>query len=206
MVKPRPCIAPKAMGGSHAIDRQADVMDRTDRCQPPWHGLAAGCVAGACGVLVGHAFDTAKVQAQVGKAAVITKPSQLLRLYRGVLPPLLTTGAMRALYFGVYETIRPAVADARKDLRQDSLQTVFLAGAATGLVVAPVTAPMQRLKLVQQMAPLSLGQSISGLLRGQGIRGLFRGLGLHCALETIGSACCEQLRLGIHAGAILPLP
>ena len=76
---------------------------------PAWHGLAAGCFAGASGVLIGHGFDTLKVQAQVGQK---TSSASLLQLYRGILPPLLTTGAMRSVYFGVYEFTRPSVAHA----------------------------------------------------------------------------------------------
>ena len=155
--------------------------------RPAWHGLAAGSIAGASGVLIGHAFDTAKVQAQVGKSSLIRSPGHVLELYRGVLPPLLTTGAMRSLYFGVYEAVRPAIAHSRRE-REDELATVFLAGGLTGLLTAPVTAPMQRLKLVQQMAPLTIGDTVRRLLRGEGVRGLFRGLGLHCTLEMIGSA------------------
>lgn len=152
-----------------------------------WHGVAAGCVAGASGVLIGHGFDTAKVRAQAGEVVEL----ELRSLFRGILPPLVTTGMMRSFYFGVYETIRPPVAGAW-DWSDDALPTVFVAGMATGLITAPVTAPVQRLKLVQQ---LSSGQYASTrdaamkLVRAEGTRGLFRGLGVHCALETLGSGC-----------------
>ena len=152
-----------------------------------WHGVVAGSVAGAVGVLIGHAFDTAKVQAQVGKDASLapTSPREFLKLYRGILPPLLSTGAIRSLYFGVYEFSRPRVAAGicRPD---EDLGTVFLAGAATGLITAPVTAPMQRLKLVQQVE----GGSLSSCFRRLVVSGgLMHGLGLHSVLETIGSGC-----------------
>jgi len=67
-----------------------------------WDGFVAGAVAGASGTLVGHAFDTAKVIEQVGRSG----PRQTLNirtLYRGVVPPLLTTGFLRSLNFGVFE-------------------------------------------------------------------------------------------------------
>ena len=151
----------------------------------PWHGLVAGCVAGAAGVIVGHAFDTAKVQSQVGSSA----PTKRSMLYRGILPPLLTTGAMRALYFGVYEALRPPIALALGERDGSSLRVVFATGAATGLATAPVTAPMQRLKLIQQVQGGGLLSVLRGIVATSGARGLFRGLGLHCALETVGSAC-----------------
>ena len=54
------------------------------------------------------------------------------------------------------------------------------------MLTAPVTAPMQRLKLVQQVQGGSLRDCFARLMRSGG---LFRGLGLHCLLETIGSGC-----------------
>ena len=158
---------------------------------PAWHGLASGCIAGASGVLIGHAFDTAKVQAQVGNSgakgggATRLTPSSLFTLYRGIVPPLVSTGAIRSLYFGIYEVTRPNVSRLVGH-PEDSVRTVFVAGAATGMLTAPVTAPMQRLKLVQQVQGGSLRDCFARLMRSGG---LFRGLGLHCLLETIGSGC-----------------
>ena len=156
-----------------------------------WHGLVAGLVAGASGVLVGHAFDTAKVQAQVGQSTAAGSGFSLLQLYRGILPPLLTTGATRSLYFGVLETMKPPVA-AALGVRGDAsgaLSVTFVAGAGTGLATAIVTAPIQRVKLIQQTGGGSLLHCVRRLVATSGVRGFFRGLGLHCALETFGSAC-----------------
>jgi len=161
----------------------------------PWHGLVAGCIAGASGVVIGHAFDTAKVQAQVSSGSdsstsSSSKPRALrsvLSLYRGIVPPLLSTGAVRSLYFGVYETFKPLVSTAMgKD--STSLPVVFIAGAMTGAVIAPVTAPVQRLKIMQQVEGGSL-QEVCKRLLASGASGLFRGLAVHCVLETIGSGC-----------------
>ena len=79
---------------------------------PRWLGLVSGGIAGAMGVLVGHAFDTMKVQAQLGGASPAAAPStaplpqRTLALYRGILPPLLTTGAVRAVYFAIFENVK----------------------------------------------------------------------------------------------------
>ena len=153
-------------------------MTAADDAPPVWHGLLAGSVAGASGVLIGHAFDTAKVHAQIGGTPGRLKAVQL---YRGIVPPLLTTGCVRSLYFGVYEKCKQRV--------DDSLPSTFVAAAATGLIVSPITAPVQRIKLVQQVEGGSLAQTAQRLVRASAARGLFRGLGLHCLLETIGSGC-----------------
>ena len=150
--------------------------------EPAWHGFVAGLVAGASGVLIGHSFDTAKVQAQVGKSMDRTS---LLSLYRGILPPLLTTGATRSMYFGVYESIRPRIAEGLHAPSSDRT-AIFVAGGLTGAITAPITAPIQRIKLVQQVEGGGLAVTVRRLVASGT---LVRGLGLHCLLETIGSAC-----------------
>lgn len=158
----------------------------------PLHGFAAGVVAGASGVLVGHAFDTAKVRQQVtareaGVGNAFAGRWSLGLMYRGIVPPLITTGAVRSLYFGTYETLRPAVAQ-RLRTDENSRAAVFIAGCLTGGFIAPVTAPMQRLKLMQQVEGGSLVECTRKLLASpSGALGFFRGLPCHLVLETLGS-------------------
>jgi solute carrier family 25 carnitine/acylcarnitine transporter 20/29 len=141
---------------------------------------------------VGHAFDTAKVQAQIGDGRPSTSKTSFLALYRGVLPPLISTGAVRAVYFGVFEAVKPAATTALGAPRttgDPTLPVVFVAGSITGLLTAPLTAPMQRLKLIQQRTGGSLAAAVRRVITTSGLQGLFRGLGLHSALETFGSGC-----------------
>ena len=154
---------------------------------PRWIGFASGVVAGATGVLVGHAFDTLKVQAQVGAgpsqaASSASEPAlrRVLALYRGILPPLLTTGGIRSIYFGVFENIRASLADS-------SLRATTAAAGVTGLLTAPVTQPFVTLKVYQQVNGGSLPAAVSKIWAARGHRGFFPGFGLHCFLETIGS-------------------
>jgi hypothetical protein len=81
-----------------------------------WHGFVAGILAGVAGVVVGHPFDTVKVRMQTGDLqraqpfpSEVVQRSLLKRatsLYRGILPPLLTTGCLQSLSFGVFENSR----------------------------------------------------------------------------------------------------
>ena len=111
--------APVAPSGARSmVECSAPVAIETARTPPRWIGFASGVVAGATGVLVGHAFDTLKVQAQVGAgpsqpSGATAEPAlhRILALYRGIVPPLLTTGAIRSLYFGVFENLRASLAD-----------------------------------------------------------------------------------------------
>jgi len=159
----------------------------TAKTPPRWIGFASGVVAGATGVLVGHAFDTLKVQAQVGAgpsqpSGATAEPAlrRVLALYRGIVPPLLTTGAIRSLYFGVFENLRASFADS-------SLQATVAAAGCTGLLTAPVTQPFVTLKVYQQVNGGSLPAAVARIWQARGHRGFFPGFGLHCSLETVGS-------------------
>jgi hypothetical protein len=154
-----------------------------------WLGFASGVVAGATGVLVGHAFDTLKVQAQVGHPSSPTSSltfGGVLRLYRGILPPLITTGAIRSLYFGIFENVKRSLS--AKGLVQDaSLLQTTAASAMTGLATAPITSPFVTIKCHQQINGGSLREAVGAIWRHVGPRGFFRGFGLHCSLECVGS-------------------
>ena len=144
------------------------------------HGFVSGVIAGGTGVLVGHGFDTLKVRSQVGAA---DGALSVAVLYRGILPPLITTGAARALYFGIFENakrmLEPGVSEDALSLR-----SVGVAAAATGALTAPVTSPFVTLKLRQQVN----GGSVAQVIRDVGsVGGFYRGFGVHGTLETIGS-------------------
>ena len=183
------------MPASRATRREGEAADAAEaahaveaaKTAPRWIGFASGVVAGATGVLVGHAFDTLKVQAQVGAgpsqpSGATAEPAlhRILALYRGIVPPLLTTGAIRSLYFGVFENLRASLADS-------SLQATVAAAGLTGLLTAPVTQPFVTLKVYQQVNGGSLPAAVARIWRARGPRGFFPGFGLHCFLETVGS-------------------
>ena len=81
----------------------------------PWKGylvpVLAGSVAGACGILVGHPFDSLKVRMQVAKNLAAPKFdfATIKQLYRGMMPPLLTAGFLQAFLFSTYEACKIAV-------------------------------------------------------------------------------------------------
>ncbi len=68
----------------------------------------AGSFAGACGILIGHPFDSLKVRMQVNarlaKQGITMEVAK--QLYRGIVPPLVTAGAMQSLLFLNYENFR----------------------------------------------------------------------------------------------------
>lgn len=154
-----------------------------ERPRNAWAGFVAGVVAGGSGVLVGHAFDTAKVQQQVGGQA---GQMSMKNLYRGILPPLCTTGAVRSLYFGLFEQTKRRL-EAAGGPPGSTAPGVYCCGCLTGALTAPVTAPIMNLKIRQQIHGDSLWSNVRGLLRSSGVSGFYRGLPAHALLETFGS-------------------
>jgi len=73
--------------------------------------LLSGSVAGACGVLVGHPFDSLKVRMQVAKNLIQPKMdlATIKQLYRGMMPPLITAGFLQAFLFSTYEACKAFV-------------------------------------------------------------------------------------------------
>ena len=171
----------------------SEASTSSDASTPPrWLGFASGAVAGATGVLVGHGFDTMKVEAQLGGAASAARPAsepllaRTLALYRGILPPLLTTGGLRSIYFAIFENTKLQLGVSPG--AEAPMRTTVAAAAITGVCTAPVTQPFVALKVWQQANGGSLGEAAAGLTRsGGGVRGFFPGFWLHCALELMGS-------------------
>jgi len=168
------------------------------RSAPAWHGFAAGAIAGATGTLVGHAFDTLKVQEQLGQRRKLTA-STFLTLYRGIIPPLLTTGTLRSLNFGAFEWAKRRLEPERE---QPPLGAVFAAGMFAGALLTPITSPIVNLKISQQVHGGSLHACIAATARG-GWHGFYRGFAFHATCETVGNGAylttyfCAKRGLGL---------
>jgi len=140
--------------------------------------LGAGLLAGASGTIVGHPMDTAKVRLQVGQPFVSFSFRQL---YRGILPPLLTTGIVQSVNFTLYEAGKFRIlVRGRHSERMHSkfgyLRGVFAASAVAGAGISLLTTPIGVLKVQQQIVTESGLWSCARRLVGQhGILVLFRG-------------------------------
>ena len=170
----------------------------------------AGSFAGACGIFIGHPFDTLKVRMQVNRS--LTTPtfnSQLLKqLYRGIMPPLLTAGAMQSILFLNYEYFRVVLrrsdwsqyfsADRRgggsevlhcvdSDGGKSHLSIAFIAGCLSGSLLATISTPISFVKIQQQVASesgiVAVGKEY---VRQNGVRSLYRGATCQVMLESPG--------------------
>jgi solute carrier family 25 carnitine/acylcarnitine transporter 20/29 len=143
--------------------------------------FASGLVAGLSGVLVGHPFDTLKVRMQTG---VHGHPLTLFSVYRGVGPPLLTTGIVQAMNFGLFLSFKETL---ENDGRVHGLPQVFIAAAMAGACISVVTQPSSMLKVQQQVLPRGgMVEQFRAIVVARGMSGLYTGMGPHFLMETIG--------------------
>ncbi len=136
-----------------------------------WADAVAGLAGGVAQVAVGHPFDTVKVRMQAAGGAYSLGVVECLRatvrregalaLYNGVGPPLLGAGACTALLFGVHGRMRAIVRDSMH-VSSPSVQAL-LAGAATGVAMAPVLCPFELVKIRLQVAGTATGPVYSGV-------------------------------------------
>ncbi|CEH19576.1 Mitochondrial carrier protein [Ceraceosorus bombacis] len=137
---------------------------------------------------------------------VIVQDEKLFGLYKGVTSPMLGVAVMNASVFGVYGlAIRCLQASALFGHRDDaegypaepSLAQVFLAGAASGVISALITSPIELVKIREQLDFTPKASSSSHALRPSstmsvvqaiwsegGLRAIYRGLGATCIRDV----------------------
>lgn len=102
-------------------------------------------------------------------------PGQILKqLFRGIGPPLITTGIVQTLNFGVYDTIlrmrRGGVAP-----EDAQLADYFAAGLCGGLTISFLTCPASLVKIQMQTSRAGSSVSYWTILAGMRSRGLANG-------------------------------
>lgn len=145
----------------------------------------AGSVGGACGVVVGHPFDTVKVRLQLADThqtigsvfRAIVGHQGFAGLFRGMASPLLTDALSGAVVFGSY--YQAGMRLFGKSDNQLSFSEAFISGAVAGIPGGLMLCPIELVKIRLQ-APGSVYQGpvhvITSILRTEGVSGLFRGL------------------------------
>ncbi|XP_071512800.1 solute carrier family 25 member 45-like isoform X1 [Panulirus ornatus] len=120
-----------------------------------WFDFVAGWVGGCSGLLVGHPLDTVKVRQQTlkkvsatGSVINVFKHEGWRGFYKGMGFPLLTSGILNSLFFGVYgNTLRWVSNESEKP----SYSSIFLAGCAGGVAQLVVACPVDLVKIKMQM-------------------------------------------------------
>jgi len=142
--------------------------------------FAAGIVAGANATIVGHPFDTLKTRFQVGKLLTSSKIDLNLvqQLYRGIMPPLLTSGAIQSVNFFLYENFRKRLQSRTngKPIVEGDIAATFVAGTMSGSVISLVSNPISMVKIRQQIvAADSIRKCVHDIYTTTGVKGFYRG-------------------------------
>ncbi|KAH9519546.1 hypothetical protein Btru_002984, partial [Bulinus truncatus] len=170
--------------------RNVDVIHPSDvtngRCLMAFNEYVAGALGGMAGVVVGHPFDTMKIQMQIRTAGEhkVTKMSEAWNciksqglkkgIFRGMMFPFCSYGVVNSLLFGVYGntldflepdmTVKPSyfqVGDWCHTLIVCYALQVYLAGCIAGTVQLVVACPIEVVKCtLQAQIPLIKPSSV----------------------------------------------
>lgn len=137
---------------------------------PWWKTIISGYSTGMIYVVTGHPFDSLKLRLQTN-----TTNNLFRHLYRGILPPLITTPPSWSINFIIYQA-------SLKIYATDTLSNVYFAGAISGCIWATCMSPPELIKCYAQRYHLTSPQAmkeiyykLGGSMRNYIYRGLFRG-------------------------------
>lgn len=149
--------------------------------------IRIGLIAGASGVIIGHPLDTIKVHYQISTKAK-TLNTNLRYLYRGILPPLLTSGSIQSINFSLYEYFKDQL---RSYHYLSHSPIIFLSGAGSGAIISLLATPIGNVKIRQQTSRLSqesptIRQVVAHIYTSHGIRGFYKAYGPMLFMESFG--------------------
>lgn len=169
-----------------------------------WKELTAGAIAGSASVIVGHPFDTVKVQLQTSLAHrtdhscvgvnFYLKRNSIISLFRGISAPLASVAAVNSITFysfGLSKQVCEDVIGTRNNNTYAKLP-IIIGGCASGLVKCLLLCPIEMIKCRLQImgqhrlsavhASCNFDVSSTGpfgimknILKSHGIRGLYHG-------------------------------
>lgn len=128
--------------------------------------------------------------------ARIVREERVVGLFRGVLSPMvgsvliqLGVAAMNASIFYLYDTSLAWLQGSRARIAQPTLGETCLAGIASGVCSALLTAPMELFKIQQQVNTSTTQrttylQAIRKVWQAGGVRAIYHGLGATCIRDT----------------------
>lgn len=197
----------------------------------PYRQTFCAYLASIYAIGVGFPLDSIKTRQQthryksVWQCVVMTRHNEGLRgFYRGLVAPLLSSSAVRAvsvsmfnvalpytsgLVFSLYSPTREGAS--ATELIGRRMPVAFLAGMFAGVSCTPVACPFEYTKLASQidllvrppgsgMVPQSTYQVARSLIRNSGVRALYSGWHLHCMRDMVGSAVYFTVYESVKSG------
>jgi solute carrier family 25 carnitine/acylcarnitine transporter 20/29 len=124
-----------------------------------YNSYFAGCLSGISQTIVGHPLDTIKVWSQNGQLSNELKKVNMRSLYSGVSYPLIASGFLNSVSFGVANTA--------KNHGYNHLESGIISGFVAGLLTAPIEYlkiqnQTHHFKFIQSMRTLKLSRLALG--------------------------------------------
>jgi solute carrier family 25 carnitine/acylcarnitine transporter 20/29 len=173
-------------------------------------GFAPGAIGGVCNVAVGHPIDLVKVRMQTAVTQMTVTATAasgssttfqhlntifvtegLSGLYRGVSAPLLAVTPAFAISFYSYDVAKRGIREYSSGDAEMTIAQNCMAGAFSGIPLATVVAPSERIKCLLQVDKTrfsGFGDCLQQVYKEGGLRSVFRGLGATCVRDVPGNA------------------
>jgi solute carrier family 25 carnitine/acylcarnitine transporter 20/29 len=164
-------------------------------------------LSGVCNVAVGHPIDLVKVRMQTAVTQMTVNASSssttfghlrtifvaegLTGLYRGVSAPLLAVTPAFAISFYSYDLALKGMREFSTNETNLTVGQSCLAGGFSGIPLAAVVAPSERIKCLMQVDKTKFtgfGDCMQQVYKEGGLRSVFRGLGATCVRDVPGNA------------------
>ncbi|XP_052796533.1 solute carrier family 25 member 45-like [Mya arenaria] len=176
------------------------------------HDYIAGAIGGAAGLVVGHPFDTTKVQLQTqhhghqyrGTLDAIKNIHSfgwIRGFYRGLSWPLVSFGVVNSVFFGVYGHVLKTL-ESDREKRTSSYFNIYISGCVGGAAQLVFVVPVDYIKTaLQSQIPHEVTGAASGanrqyfkgplqcakaIFKERGIMGFYKG-GVAMGLREIPS-------------------
>ncbi|XP_046575736.1 solute carrier family 25 member 45-like isoform X1 [Haliotis rubra] len=181
-----------------------DVVRHTS--SSPINDYIAGALGGMVGLVVGHPFDTTKVQLQTQSSRTkyhgtmdalkhIQTQGLTRGFFRGMSWPLLSYGVINSVFFGIYGNTLQLMQHRRSERDRASYLDIYVAGCVAGAAQLVVACPVDLCKVILQSqiphettsgkkgtarvaSPYFKGpwEAVMATVRQNGVSGCYRGL------------------------------
>ena len=143
----------------------------------------AGSISGCASIISGHPIDTIKVRYQTSVqyknimdcVKCILRNEGLFSLFRGIIPPLITSSVLGASVFATYGYSLNILRQYKSNIEY---KDIFLSGLISGIPAAIILCPTELIKIRQQISSknrLSVLDCVRLSIQQSGTLGIFKG-------------------------------
>lgn len=173
------------------------TIEGTDVKLPSWASYVSGVCGGVSGCIVGHPFDTLKVEMQTNQQAGKQSLYQAWKnvkdsggAMRGLAPALAMNVMIYSTLLGVYDNAKALIARNTGDgVLLPTPVVAAMAGVVSGVAITPIVCPLEVLKCRAQASTSQGSTSVLAMARPlESLRTLSTGFKVTMLRCTVGNA------------------